>query len=376
MLIIFLGALLPKLLPKLLSKVTCVNIRPNGLFFFFLKYFGSGVIVATAFIHLLAPSTESFGNACLQNTVISNYPWTMAIALFSLFTIFGIDLVSHKKLMARRDVDAEAGQAVELRPVSNGSDGTEYTDQKEPDVQEQANPEDAEDPEVAPAAPAEEAPQNEPRNPVPAEAVPASDPEPANPAVAPANPAVSPENPAVAPAVPAAPALQPYFSNLASLAILEFGIVFHSILIGVTLAVTEVKGLASLFIVLTFHQLFEGLGLGSRLATHQWKRGAKWWSVHSPYVWACGFGLSTPIGTAIGIGVRHSFNQNGKAILIVQGFFDAFSAGILLYTGLVELIAKDVLQGELNNVADGRPMLAFFTMVFGAGLMALLGRWA
>jgi zinc transporter 1/2/3 len=373
MLIIFLGALLPKFLPKLLSKVTCVNIRPNGLFFFFLKYFGSGVIIATAFIHLLAPSAESFGNACLENTVISEYPWTMAIALFSLFTIFGIDLVSHKKLMARRDVDAEAGQAVELRPVSNGSDGTEYTDQKEPDVQEQANPEDAEDPEVAPAAPAapaEEASQKEPRNPVPAAAVPASDPEPANPAAAPANPAVGPENPA------AAPAPQPYVSNLTSLAILEFGIVFHSILIGVTLAVTEVKGLASLFIVLTFHQLFEGLGLGSRLATHQWKRAAKWWSVHSLYVWAGGFGLSTPIGIAIGLGVRYSLNQNGKAILIVQGFFDAFSAGILLYTGLVELIAKDVLQGELNNVADGRPMLAFFTMVFGAGLMALLGRWA
>ncbi|KAI5814584.1 low-affinity zinc ion transporter-like protein [Pyronema omphalodes] len=362
-----LGALLPKFLPQLLSKAT-VNIRPNGLFFFFLKFFGSGVIIATAFIHLLAPSVEKFNDPCLENTPIADYPWSMAIALLSIFVIFYVDILSHTGSMRRANGDVEAGRAIELRPVSNGSDGTEYTDHKEADVQEQVNPEHVEDPEVAPAAPGE--PEGEPRNPDPAAAVLALNPEPANPAVAPEVPAAAPENPAVAPAP------EPYVSSLSSLAILEFGIIFHSILIGITLGVTEGQALASLFTVLTFHQLFEGLGLGSRLATHQWKRAAKWWSVHNLYVWAVGFGLSTPLGIVIGLGVRYSINDNARAMLFVQGTFDAFSAGILLYTGLVELIAKEVFQGEVNNVANGRPKMAFWTMVLGAGLMALLGRWA
>ena len=52
---------------------------------------------------------------------------------------------------------------------------------------------------------------------------------------------------------------------------LEFGVMFHSVFIGLALAVSgdEFK---SLYIVLVFHQMFEGLGLGTRIATTNWAR--------------------------------------------------------------------------------------------------------
>jgi zinc transporter 1/2/3 len=54
-------------------------------------------------------------------------------------------------------------------------------------------------------------------------------------------------------------------AHLSALFILEFGIIFHSILMGITLAVSG-EELTVLYVVLVFHRTFEGLGLGSRLA--------------------------------------------------------------------------------------------------------------
>ena len=53
-------------------------------------------------------------------------------------------------------------------------------------------------------------------------------------------------------------------AQLIAVAILEFGVMLHSVIIGLTLGVTD--EFIVLFIVLIFHQMFEGLGLGSRLS--------------------------------------------------------------------------------------------------------------
>ena len=92
-----------------------------------------------------------------------------------------------------------------------------------------------------------------------------------------------------------------------------------SILIGLTLAVDE--SFTVLFIVLTFHrssylsllhstttflssisETFEGLGIGSRLA--YMKLPARY--NYIPIVAALVYGLTTPLGLAIGLGVRTS----------------------------------------------------------------------
>ena len=63
-----------------------------------------------------------------------------------------------------------------------------------------------------------------------------------------------------------------FAAQMTALFILEFGVIFHSIFIGLTLAVAG-EEFTVLYIVLVFHQSFEGLGLGSRLAVAKWPEG-------------------------------------------------------------------------------------------------------
>lgn len=67
-------------------------------------------------------------------------------------------------------------------------------------------------------------------------------------------------------------------AQLIAVAILEFGVMLHSIIIGLTLGVTD--EFIVLFIVLIFHQMFEGLGLGSRLSQLNLPPHLKW----APYI--------------------------------------------------------------------------------------------
>ena len=156
---------------------------------------------------------------------------------------------------------------------------------------------------------------------------------------------------------------EPYAAQVTSLFILEFGVIFHSVFIGLTLAVagSEFK---TLYVVLVFHQIFEGLGLGARLATVPWPH-----SKHlTPYMMATAYGLSTPTAIAIGLGFRESYPAEGATTLVVNGVFDALSAGILLYTGLVELMAHEFLfSHSLRDASTATVLSAFGIMVLGAG---------
>jgi zinc transporter 1/2/3 len=160
-------------------------------------------------------------------------------------------------------------------------------------------------------------------------------------------------------------------AQIVAVIILEFGVIFHSVIIGLTLAVDE--AFKVLFIVILFHQMFEGLGLGTRLAALKLPPSYRW----TPLVGAIVYGLTTPIGIAAGLGVRTTYNPNSTTALIVSGIFDCFSSGILLYTGLVELLAHEFLfNKEMTEAPIGQVAYAAGCVVFGAGIMALLGRWA
>lgn len=163
-----------------------------------------------------------------------------------------------------------------------------------------------------------------------------------------------------------------FAAQMTAIFILEFGVVFHSVFIGLTLAVAG-DNFTVLYIVLVFHQTFEGLGLGSRLATTEWPRSKRWlpWALGSAY------GFATPIAIAIGLGVRTTFTPGSQRTTIVNGVFDAISAGILIYTGLVELMAHEFMfNPEMRKSSMKMMLFAYICMCLGAGLMALLGKWA
>lgn len=92
---------------------------------------------------------------------------------------------------------------------------------------------------------------------------------------------------------------------------------------------------------------------------------------------AIGYGVTTPLGIAIGLGVMRSLASNPAGAQLANGVFDAISAGILLYTGLVELLAHEFMfNPEMRSKTFKIQMSAFFWVVLGAGIMALLGKWA
>ena len=78
----------------------------------------------------------------------------------------------------------------------------------------------------------------------------------------------------------------------------------------------------------------------------------------------------TPIGMAIGLGVRETYDPDSATALIVQGCLDSFSAGILLYTGLVELLAHEfIFSSQFKNAPMSKVCYAFFCLILGAGIM-------
>ncbi|KAL2815251.1 Zinc/iron permease [Aspergillus cavernicola] len=158
--------------------------------------------------------------------------------------------------------------------------------------------------------------------------------------------------------------------QIAAFLILEFGVIFHSVIIGLNLGVTG-EEFPTLYPVLVFHQSFEGLGIGARMSAIPFRKGS--WL---PWI-LCGlYGLTTPISIAIGLGVRTTYNSGSYTANVVSGVLDAISAGILIYTGLVELLARDFLFDPHRTQDNKRLSFMVVSMLLGAGIMALLGKWA
>lgn len=102
-----------------------------------------------------------------------------------------------------------------------------------------------------------------------------------------------------------------------NITLLEGGILFHSIFVGMTISITT-NGFIALLVAIIFHQFFEGLGLGSRIAEIPYKANAA-----KPWVLVCAFGLTCPIGQVIGLVTRDTYDQSSAMALILVGFFNA-----------------------------------------------------
>jgi zinc transporter 1/2/3 len=109
------------------------------------------------------------------------------------------------------------------------------------------------------------------------------------------------------------------------------------------------------------------------LASIEWPKSKRW----TPYWLGIGYAVSTPIAIAVGLGLRQNFAPGSQTTLIVNGVFDSISARILIYTGLVELMAHEfVFNGYMQQAPFKEVMGATATTMIGAGLMAFLGKWA
>ncbi|EPS42734.1 hypothetical protein H072_3332 [Dactylellina haptotyla CBS 200.50] len=305
------------------------RLKIPSYIYLFARYFGAGVIVATAFIHLLAPAYDAIGPAtCVGMTGgWAEYAWPPAIALFSIMIIFLVDVVAerysemkfggeHGHVEGQECNRSEAemvGEATSSRITSMAGfptqpketgDATKFDETKEYSDGESAY------------------------------------------------------------------SRREFYSQFSAFLILEFGVIFHSIIIGLALGVAG-EEFNTLFPVLVFHQGFEGLGIGARMSAIPFKSGSK-----LPWILCALYGLSTPIAIAIGLGLRHSYNPGSFTANVVSGILDSLSAGILIYTGLVELLARDFLFDSKRTRDNTKLAFMLACTLLGAGLMALLGKWA
>ncbi|PKI41044.1 zinc transporter 8-like [Punica granatum] len=151
--------------------------------------------------------------------------------------------------------------------------------------------------------------------------------------------------------------------------VLEVGIITHSVIIGISLGASQSpKIIRPLVGALTFHQFFEGMGLGGCIAQAKFRSRAV-------VIMALFFALTTPVGIAIGIGISNTYNESTSKALIVEGIFNAASAGILIYMALVDLCAADFMSPKMQK--NGRLQLwVNASLLAGAGCMSVLAYWA
>ncbi|XP_047083100.1 zinc transporter 10-like [Lolium rigidum] len=151
--------------------------------------------------------------------------------------------------------------------------------------------------------------------------------------------------------------------------ILELGIVSHSVIIGLSLGVSQSPcTIKPLVAALSFHQFFEGFALGGCISEAQFKN-------FSALLMAFFFAITTPAGITVGAGIASFYNPNSPRALIIEGILDSMSAGILIYMALVDLIAADFLSRRMSC----NPRLQVFSYValfLGAMAMSSLAIWA
>lgn len=150
---------------------------------------------------------------------------------------------------------------------------------------------------------------------------------------------------------------------------LELGILSHSILIGLSLGVSQSPcTIRPLLGALSFHQFFEGFALGGCISQ------AKLGGLHSSLM-ACFFAITTPLGVGIGTIICSFYNPNSPRALVIEGTLDAISAGILIYMALVDLIAADFMSKKMRCNCRLQ-VVSYIALFLGAGLMAVLAVWS
>lgn len=350
------------------------RLRVPRYVYLFARYFGAGVIIATAFIHLLDPAYDEIGPAsCVGLTGgWAEYSWPPAIAMISVMLIFLLDFgaewyVEKKYGFGHSDVNANA--------ANNKSATTDSNSQNSKEASTEASKQTPIEPATANAQDdtrtrsqthnshqfLHSADQGDHPHAV-ATTTHVSD--------------KSDNNPVDLESFErfwgtAAETERAFRQQIVAFLILEFGVIFHSVIIGLNLGVVGDE-FSTLYPVIVFHQAFEGLGIGARLSMIPFPTRFNW----LPWALCAAYGLTTPIAVAIGLGMATSYNPGSFTASVVSGVLDSISAGILLYTGLVELLARDFLFNKERSRKEKDVVFMLVCLFLGTAIMALLGKWA
>lgn len=154
--------------------------------------------------------------------------------------------------------------------------------------------------------------------------------------------------------------------------VLEIGIVFHSVIIGVTMGMSQdVCAIRPLVVALSFHQVFEGMGLGGCIAQ------AGFGMATVGYMCIM-FSVTTPLGILLGMLVFHmtGYDDSNPNALIMEGILGSLSAGILIYMALVDLVSLDFFHNKMMSASLKLKKACYIALVLGSASMSVLALWA
>ncbi|KAF9110570.1 high-affinity Zn(2+) transporter zrt1 [Mortierella sp. AM989] len=298
------------------------------------KYFGAGVVLSVAFIHIMPEALFSLTHPCLSKAWTDDYPgYAPLIMMFSGLSMLVIEflastLVLNVEAQSKTAAAAAAGSASVMEAHNHGHAHDHSADKK------LANGNSSIDFDTNPPSPAENDNCNHAHG---------------------------------------LTLLQcgPGVSNKVSTYMLELGIALHSVFIGIALGVLVGHEFLAMTIAICFHQFFEGIALGSRIADLSFSK--RW----IPFLLVLAFALVTPLGIAIGMGIQSGYRSSSVENLIVMGVFDSIACGVLLYTAFVTLLGGDILYSERFRAETRASKASYLIAVWlGAVAMAVLALWA
>lgn len=330
--------------PVMARRVRWLRLPLYG--YLFTRYFGAGVIIATAFIHLMDPAYSAIGpNTCVGMTGgWSEYSFVPGIILTTVMCIFLLDFASKVYVERKYGITDDHTTHNPESLITHQADGSHTHNGHLHGGHTQR---DGITMTPFPTGLAEETKNVNKQSESSGGSV----------------DSLSLDESVIK---------RSFEQQIAAFYILEFGVIFHSVIIGLNLAVAAWEDFKVLYVVLVFHQSFEGLGIGARLSAIPFPKHLR----NLPWLLCLAYGLTTPIAIAIGLGVRTTYIPDSFTAQIVSGVLDSTSAGILIYTGLVELLAADFLYNPERTRDLRRLAFMIFSVILGAALMALLGKWA
>eukprot|EP00842_Homolaphlyctis_polyrhiza_P002584 jgi/Hompol1/3326/HPOL_006473-RA len=150
--------------------------------------------------------------------------------------------------------------------------------------------------------------------------------------------------------------------------IIEVCIALHSLIFGFSLGASTSR-FKILLVALSFHQFIEGEALSNVFIEGQFQRQG------FAFVTIAAYSFVTPIGIAIGLATYGWMSQNTWQSVLVEGTVNAISAGMLLYSALVNIMAPHFQSPEFKEASTWTQAWQVTCVWLGVYSMALAGLW-
>ncbi|KAK3380505.1 ZIP zinc transporter-domain-containing protein [Lasiosphaeria ovina] len=334
-------------------------------FLFGVRHFGTGILLATAFVHLLPTAFASLNNDCLSSFWTTKYPAIPgAIALFGIFFVAVIEMVFSP---VRQFTPRPAAAAPRDEQLGDGSAESKMQTNL---THVTAVPAGGGGLCGGHASVVAAVARGQHPRPVESSSSSSISSSSRDSSIAPAhhlNNAMGEESQSRG-----LTAEQLHKKSILQCILLEVGILFHSVFIGMALSVAVGSNFVVLLIAIAFHQTFEGLALGARIASIAWPG-----KTLQPWLMVLAYGCTTPLGQAIGLATHSLYSPDSEFGLILVGTMNAVSSGLLVFAALIELLAEDFLSDHSWATLRGRRrVVACVLVLMGAICMSLVGAWA